>query len=165
MSRPTNLTPALAWHLLLPLSPVTMILTSPPGRPSKMSLSGKLNTVRPRLLLLLCLARMNSFLPCRAHRFAEARLRKATLPLALRALSASLRLRVLPVLKAALDSELERLRDKSVWDESTVREWSAVAYEAQQDGNEVNFGYMFALCVEKNYELPADHPNQKCKGR
>eukprot|EP00972_Heterocapsa_arctica_P047273 6974053-Heterocapsa_arctica.AAC.1 len=46
--------------------------------------------------------------------------------------------------RAALDSEWKRLCDKHVWDESIVREWSAVAWEAQQKGTEVNLGYLFA---------------------
>eukprot|EP00972_Heterocapsa_arctica_P083319 12277448-Heterocapsa_arctica.AAC.1 len=41
-----------------------------------------------------------------------------------------------PGARAALDCEWKRLRDKSVWDESTVREWSEVAHDAQRDGVE-----------------------------
>ncbi len=67
--------------------------------------------------------------------------------------------------RAALDCEWKRLRDKFVWDESVVREWSDVAWEAQSNGTEVNLGYLFALCVEKNSELPAGHPKRKFKGR
>eukprot|EP00972_Heterocapsa_arctica_P074856 11047172-Heterocapsa_arctica.AAC.1 len=70
-----------------------------------------------------------------------------------------------PGAKAALDSEWTRLHDKSVWDEVIVREWSDVAWEAQQKGTEGNSGYLFALCVEKNSELPAGHPKRKFKGR
>eukprot|EP00972_Heterocapsa_arctica_P036797 5417120-Heterocapsa_arctica.AAC.1 len=44
-----------------------------------------------------------------------------------------------PGAKAALDHEWKRLRDQSVWDEVIVREWSDVAWEAQQKGTEVNF--------------------------
>eukprot|EP00972_Heterocapsa_arctica_P063311 9340948-Heterocapsa_arctica.AAC.1 len=68
-----------------------------------------------------------------------------------------------PGAKASLDNEWKRLRDKSVWDESTVREWSEVARDAQRDGVEVNFGYLFAMCVEKNSEVPLDHPKRKFK--
>eukprot|EP00972_Heterocapsa_arctica_P086502 12750740-Heterocapsa_arctica.AAC.1 len=46
--------------------------------------------------------------------------------------------------RAALDSEWKRLRDKHVWDESIVREWSEVAWESQLKGTEVNLGYLFA---------------------
>eukprot|EP00972_Heterocapsa_arctica_P055981 8255476-Heterocapsa_arctica.AAC.1 len=41
-----------------------------------------------------------------------------------------------PGAKAALDSEWKRLRYKSVLDESTVKEWSEVARDAQRDGKE-----------------------------
>eukprot|EP00972_Heterocapsa_arctica_P015610 2298290-Heterocapsa_arctica.AAC.1 len=60
--------------------------------------------------------------------------------------------------KAALDSECKRFRDKHVWAETVVCKWSDVAWDAQQKGTEVNLGYIFALCVEKNSELPAGHP-------
>ena len=52
-----------------------------------------------------------------------------------------------------------------MWDESIVKEWSDVAWDAQMKGTEVNLGYLFALCVEKNSELPAGHPKRKFKGR
>jgi hypothetical protein len=67
--------------------------------------------------------------------------------------------------RASLDVEWKRLRDKLVWDEYIIREWSDVAWEAQQNGFEVNLGYLFALCVEKNSELPVGHPKRKYKGR
>eukprot|EP00972_Heterocapsa_arctica_P019339 2853749-Heterocapsa_arctica.AAC.1 len=51
----------------------------------------------------------------------------------------------------------------STWEETVVREWSEVAWEAQHAGTEVNLGYLFALCVEKNSELPAGHPKRKFK--
>eukprot|EP00972_Heterocapsa_arctica_P042232 6226116-Heterocapsa_arctica.AAC.1 len=44
-----------------------------------------------------------------------------------------------PGARASLDVEWKRLRDKSVWDESTVKEWSDVARDAQSAGVEVNF--------------------------
>eukprot|EP00972_Heterocapsa_arctica_P003521 523911-Heterocapsa_arctica.AAC.1 len=37
-----------------------------------------------------------------------------------------------PGARVSLGCEWKRLRDKSVWDESTVREWSEVAREAQE---------------------------------
>ncbi len=43
--------------------------------------------------------------------------------------------------------------------------WTDVAFEAQRAGTEVNLGYLFAMCVENNYELPADHPKRNVKGR
>ena len=64
-----------------------------------------------------------------------------------------------------MTAEWNRLREKSVWDESQVREWADVAREAQKAGKEVNFGYLFGICVEKNSEPPAGHPKRKFKGR
>ena len=52
-----------------------------------------------------------------------------------------------------------------VWDGDKVREWSDVAREARKGNCEVNFGYLFGICVEKNSELPPFHPKRKFKGR
>ena len=60
-----------------------------------------------------------------------------------------------------MQGEWDRLRSKVVWDESIVREWSDVAKEAQDAGIEINFGYLFGICVEKNFELPPGHPKRK----
>eukprot|EP00972_Heterocapsa_arctica_P082415 12144490-Heterocapsa_arctica.AAC.1 len=38
--------------------------------------------------------------------------------------------------RAELDSEWKRLRDKNVWDQTIVREWSEGAWDAQQAGTE-----------------------------
>ena len=67
--------------------------------------------------------------------------------------------------QASMKAEWDRLRSKVVWDENIVREWSDVAKEAQDAGVEVNFGYLFGICVEKNSELPPGHPKRKFKGR
>ena len=67
--------------------------------------------------------------------------------------------------QAALRAEWDRLRSRGVWDESAVREWPDVAKEAQAAGQEVNFGFLFATCVEKNSELPDGHEKKKFKGR
>ena len=64
-----------------------------------------------------------------------------------------------------MKAEWDRLRSKVVWDENIVREWSDVAKEAQDAGVEVNFGYLFGICVEKNSELPLGHLKRKFKGR
>ena len=53
----------------------------------------------------------------------------------------------------------------NVWDEIIVRDWHEVATKAQSNGDEVNLGDLFGICVEKNSELPPEHPNQKFKGR
>ena len=67
--------------------------------------------------------------------------------------------------QASMKAEWVRLRSKVVWDENKVREWSDVAKEAQDAGVEVNFGYLYGICVEKNSELPPGHPKRKFKGR
>ena len=70
-----------------------------------------------------------------------------------------------PPARAAMKAEWDRLRNKMVWDEDKVREWSDVAREAQRGNVELNFGYLFGICVEKNSELPPLHPKRKFKGR
>ena len=70
-----------------------------------------------------------------------------------------------PPAKASMKAEWDRLRNKMVWDEDKVREWSDVAREARKGNCEVNFGYLFGICVEKNSELPLHHPKRKFKGR
>ena len=67
--------------------------------------------------------------------------------------------------REALRLEWDRLRSEVVWDESSVREWKDVARKATNDGVEVHFGYLFALCVGKNSELPEGRPKRKFKGR
>ena len=67
--------------------------------------------------------------------------------------------------KDAMDKEWNRLIEQKVWDFDSVREWSDVAAEARRTGKNVQFGYVFGLCVEKNSELAPDHPSRKYKGR
>ena len=67
--------------------------------------------------------------------------------------------------QASMKAKWGSLRSKVVWDETNVREWSDVAKGAQDAGVEVNFGYLFGICVEKNSELPLGHPKRKFKGR
>ena len=67
--------------------------------------------------------------------------------------------------REALRLEWDRLRSEAVWDESSVCEWKDVARKATADGIEVHFGYLFAIFVEKNSELPEGHPKRKFKGR
>ena len=54
-----------------------------------------------------------------------------------------------PAALQAMKKEWGRLRERKVWDESVIREWSEVAGEAQKMGKVVNFGYLFGICVEK----------------
>ena len=70
-----------------------------------------------------------------------------------------------PPVQASMKAEWDRLRNKMVWDEDKVREWSDVAREAQKGNYELNFGYLFGICVEKNSGLPRLHPKRKFKGR
>ena len=70
-----------------------------------------------------------------------------------------------PPAQASMKAEWDRLRNKMVWDEDKIREWSDVAREAQRGNYELNFGYFFGICVEKNSELPPLHPKRKLKGR
>ena len=59
-----------------------------------------------------------------------------------------------PDAKKAMDDEWTRLINAKVWDTSVVREWDDVAAEAVKTGKEVQFGYLFGICVEKGSELP-----------
>ena len=59
-----------------------------------------------------------------------------------------------------------------VWNEKNVREWDDVAAEALKFKKEVQFGYLFGICVEKGSELPkflpdgkTRNPGRKFKGR
>lgn len=62
-----------------------------------------------------------------------------------------------PGCKAALDSELKRLRaarkGEGVWDEKNVREWSDVKKEADKSNMPVTRGRLFAIMGQKNYEI------------
>ena len=64
-----------------------------------------------------------------------------------------------------MEAEWKRVREKHVWDETVVREWDEVASEARKQNKEIQFGYLFGICVEKNAELPDGHANRKFKGR
>ena len=70
-----------------------------------------------------------------------------------------------PPAQASMKAAWDRLRNKMVWDEDKVREWSDVAREVQKGNYEFNFGYLFGICVEKNSELPPLYPKRKFKGR
>ena len=70
-----------------------------------------------------------------------------------------------PRAQQAMEKELNRLRDKGVWDEAHPREWDEVRREAQANGEDVHMGYIFGICVEKNSELEDGNPLKKYKGR
>ena len=71
----------------------------------------------------------------------------------------------IPGTQASMKAGWDRLRSKVVWDETYVREWSDVAKEAQDARVEVNFGYLFGICDEKNSELQVAHPKHELTGR
>jgi hypothetical protein len=52
-----------------------------------------------------------------------------------------------------------------VWNCWEVREKKDVIREARRAGKVVQFGRVHGICVEKNSELPMEHPNRKYKGR
>ena len=70
-----------------------------------------------------------------------------------------------PEAQAALAKEWEKLRKIDCWLEHKVREWGAVSAEARRTGKACHVGRIFAICVEKNAELPKGHPSRKFKGR
>ena len=70
-----------------------------------------------------------------------------------------------PEAQAALKKEWDKLVDQKVWDASSVCEWRDAAAKARKDGIEAQFGHIFAICVEKNSELPKGDPHRKFKGR
>ncbi len=67
--------------------------------------------------------------------------------------------------KAAMDKEWNRLKEKNVWNIEVVRDMSDVAAEAKTNKKEIQFGWLFGICVEKNSELPEKNPARKFKGR
>ena len=58
-----------------------------------------------------------------------------------------------PEAQKARDKEWGRLRERKVWDESKIMCWDKLAAEAKKKGKEINFGYLFGICVEKGSEL------------
>ncbi len=70
-----------------------------------------------------------------------------------------------PDAQAALDKEWDRLRKIRTWEEDKVREWKDVEREAKASRTTIHVGRLFAICVEKNAELPIGNPERKFKGR
>ena len=70
-----------------------------------------------------------------------------------------------PEAKAAMDTEWQKLVDKSCWLEKKVREYREVAREAKAKEAKAHFGRIFEICSQKVSELPKGHPEQKWKGR
>ena len=61
--------------------------------------------------------------------------------------------------------EWENLEAKKVWRWETLTEWDTVAGEAKGNGDEIHFGYLFGIMVEKGSELPDDDKRKKFKYR
>ncbi len=70
-----------------------------------------------------------------------------------------------PKAQASLDKEWKKLRDINCWEEGKVKEWRDVAAQARNKGTQCHVGRIFAICVEKNAELPESDPSRKFKGR
>ena len=54
-----------------------------------------------------------------------------------------------PAAQAAVTAEWDKLRKSGCWNESKVKEWSAVAKEAREKGITTHVGRVFEICVEK----------------
>ena len=65
----------------------------------------------------------------------------------------------------ALQKEWNRLRARNTWDDETVVEESKMRAQCQAAGTEAHFARLFAMCVEKNSELPEGDPARTYKGR
>ena len=65
----------------------------------------------------------------------------------------------------AQTKEWDKLWEKTVFDISSVAEWSLVAQKARREGRTIHMGRAFGLMVERNYELPEDDPRRKLKYR
>ena len=70
-----------------------------------------------------------------------------------------------PAAHKAIQQEWDRLRARKSWDEEHPREWSDVAREARESGQEVHVGMIFGFVVEENTDLPTGDPRRKFKGR
>ncbi len=70
-----------------------------------------------------------------------------------------------PKAQTSLDKEWKKLRDINCWEEGKVKEWRDVAAQARSKGTQCHVGRIFAICVEKNAELPESYPSRKFKGR
>ena len=65
----------------------------------------------------------------------------------------------------AMQKEWDRLTEIGTWDLKSVREWDSVRNEAKKNKETIHIGRVFPILVEKNSELPEDHPDRKFKGR
>ena len=65
----------------------------------------------------------------------------------------------------AKDKEWSNLRNKHVWLDSEVVEWSSIVKQSRMNGETIHLGYLHGLMVEKNSELPENDINRKLKFR
>ena len=70
-----------------------------------------------------------------------------------------------PPASKAIQQEWDRLRARKSWGENHPREWSDVAREARETGDEVHFGVIVGFVAEKNTDRPPGDPGRKLKGR
>ena len=54
--------------------------------------------------------------------------------------------------------EWHNLKEKMVWRWETLTEWDTVSKEAQKNDDEIHFGYLFGLMVEKGSEFDKGDP-------
>ena len=106
-----------------------------------------------------------------AHRMHRQKLSKRNFPLFLcpcRPVNMAERRRN-PVAWKSVQDEWDALKENGVWDMTSVREWDDVAGEARRKGKKIHLGTVFAICVEKNYQLDPNSPEgkkmRKYKGR
>jgi hypothetical protein len=57
------------------------------------------------------------------------------------------------------------VKGPGAWDEGNVREADSVRAKARQDGNTVQFGWIYEQCPEKGSDLADGDPEKKMKGR
>ncbi len=67
--------------------------------------------------------------------------------------------------QAAMKKEWGNLWGQKVCDDSVVKSWGTVGWEARRRGTYVHLGRLFGICVEKGSELPADDERRKYKYR
>ena len=66
---------------------------------------------------------------------------------------------------AGKDKEWSKLWSQKVWDETIVKGWDTVVWEAQMANKYIHIGKLFGICVEKGSELADDDERKKYKYR
>jgi hypothetical protein len=65
----------------------------------------------------------------------------------------------------AMQTEWDRLQERTTWNIKKVQPWAKVAREANAGGYKVHVGNVFGICLEKHSELPDSDDRKKFKGR